>query len=120
MKNAVGYILGFLLFVAGIPALMWWASGRPFPWVPDLPWPIIAMALVIPGLALQLVAAPRLCGRSDTADTSGPFRGEAPGGRLWRRIRTRIICDRQELISPDSKDLIELNGIKSELTLVFD
>lgn len=37
-----------------------------------------------------------------------------------RGIRTRIICDRQELISPDSKDLIELNGIKSELTLVFD
>ncbi len=37
-----------------------------------------------------------------------------------RGVRTRIICDRQELISPDSKDLIELNGIKSELTLVFD
>ena len=54
MKNAVGYILGFLLFVAGIPALMWWASGRPFPWVPDLPWPIVAMALVIPGLALSI------------------------------------------------------------------
>ena len=35
-------------------------------------------------------------------------------------FRTRIICDRPELISPDSKDLIELNGIKSELTLVFD
>ena len=37
-----------------------------------------------------------------------------------RGIRTRIICDHPELISPDSKDLIELNGIKSELTLVFD
>ena len=37
-----------------------------------------------------------------------------------RGIRTRIICARQELISPESKDLIELNGIKSELTLVFD
>ena len=35
-------------------------------------------------------------------------------------FRTRIICDRPELISPDSKDLIELNGIKSELTLVFE
>jgi hypothetical protein len=28
MRNAFGYILGFLVFVAGIPALMWWVSGR--------------------------------------------------------------------------------------------
>ena len=38
MKNAFGYLLGFLLFVAGIPALMWWVSGRPFPWAPAWPW----------------------------------------------------------------------------------
>ena len=37
-----------------------------------------------------------------------------------RGIRTRIICDRKDLISPESKDIIELNGIKSELTLVFE
>lgn len=37
-----------------------------------------------------------------------------------RGVRTRIICARQDLISPESKDLIELNGIKSELTLVFE
>ena len=37
-----------------------------------------------------------------------------------RGIRTRIICASPELISPDSKDIIELNGIKSELTIVFD
>ena len=35
-------------------------------------------------------------------------------------IRTRILCDRSELINPDAEDIIELNGIKSELTLVFD
>lgn len=29
MKNAFGYILGFLVFVAGIPAVMWWVSWRP-------------------------------------------------------------------------------------------
>lgn len=29
-------------------------------------------------------------------------------------------CASPELISPESKDIIELNGIKSELTLVFD
>lgn len=37
-----------------------------------------------------------------------------------RGVRTRIICASQELISPESKDLIELNGIKSELTLIFE
>ena len=37
-----------------------------------------------------------------------------------RGIRTRILCDRAELINPDAEDVIELNGIKSELTLVFD
>ena len=35
-------------------------------------------------------------------------------------IRTRIICEHPELISPDATDIIELNGIKSELTIVFD
>ena len=29
MKNALGYILGFLLFVAGIPALMWLCDWLP-------------------------------------------------------------------------------------------
>ena len=54
MKNAPGYILGFLVFVAGIPALMWWVSGRPFPWAPALPWAVIALLLIIPGLALSI------------------------------------------------------------------
>ena len=54
MRNAIGYILGFLIFVAGIPALMWWVSGRPFPWAPALPWAIIALVLMIPGLALSI------------------------------------------------------------------
>ena len=26
IKNFIGYLLGFLVFVAGIPALMWWES----------------------------------------------------------------------------------------------
>ena len=37
-----------------------------------------------------------------------------------RGIRTRILCAEPERITPDAPDLIELNGIKSELTLVFD
>ena len=54
MRNALGYILGFLVFVAGIPAVMWWVSGRPFPWASALPWAIIAILLMIPGLALSI------------------------------------------------------------------
>jgi len=54
MRNTFGYILGFLVFVAGIPALMWWGSGRPFPWAPALPWAIVALLLMIPGLALSI------------------------------------------------------------------
>ena len=37
-----------------------------------------------------------------------------------RGIRTNIICEHPELIKSDATDLIELNGIKSELTLIFD
>ena len=54
MRNLVGYILGFLMFVAGIPALMWVTSGRPFPWVPALPWTVMGLILMIPGLALSI------------------------------------------------------------------
>lgn len=54
MKNVLGYILGFLMFVVGIPALMWWVSGRPVPWVPALPFAIVAIVLMIPGLALSI------------------------------------------------------------------
>ena len=56
VKNFIGYLLGFLVFVAGIPALMWWASGRPFPYVPALPRTIIACCLILVGLALSIWA----------------------------------------------------------------
>ena len=54
MKNACGYLLGFLVFVAGIPALMWWVSGRPFPWAPTPLVAIISAILMIVGLALSI------------------------------------------------------------------
>lgn len=54
MKNAVGYLLGFLLFVVGVPALMWWVSGRPFPWDSVIPLTLIAALFIIPGLALSI------------------------------------------------------------------
>lgn len=56
MRNAFGYLLGFLGFVVGFPALMWWVSGRPFPWAPALPWAIISVIVMIAGLALSIWA----------------------------------------------------------------
>jgi transcriptional regulator with XRE-family HTH domain len=74
---------------------------------------------------------------SDVSIKAGSFSGEVslnqigavsvmhiPSGKAaatrTRGIRTRILCEHPELITPDASDLIELNGIKSELSLVFD
>ena len=54
MKDIFGYLLGFLVFVSGIPALMWWVSGRPFPWAPALSWAVPAAILMLVGLALSI------------------------------------------------------------------
>ena len=56
MKNAFGYLLGFLVFVAGIPAIMWWVSGRPFPWVPMWLKAVPALILMVIGLGLSIWA----------------------------------------------------------------
>ena len=29
MKQIIGYLLGFTIFIVGIPALMWWVAGMP-------------------------------------------------------------------------------------------
>ena len=56
MEDAFGYFLGFAMFIAGIPALMWLVSGRPFPWAPTLPWVVPAVILAAIGLALSVWA----------------------------------------------------------------
>ncbi len=53
-RNFIGYLLGFLVFVAGIPALMYWAAGRPLLWVPSLAPAVLAVCLMVPGLALSI------------------------------------------------------------------
>ena len=54
MRNAIGYLLGFLLFVVGIPALMWLVSGTPA----LTPVPVLrgalAVLLMIGGLELAV------------------------------------------------------------------
>lgn len=46
--------------------------------------------------------------------------GDKPVATRTRGIRARILCGQPERIAPDAPDRIELNGIKTELTLVFD
>lgn len=54
MRDTLGYILGFLIFVVGVPALMWLVSGRPFPWAPSWPWVILAAILMVIGLTMSI------------------------------------------------------------------
>lgn len=49
-----GYFLGFIIFIAGIPTLMWWVSGMPDISVIPLVRMCVATVLVISGLALSV------------------------------------------------------------------
>ena len=72
-RNLIGYVLGFLVFVAGIPSLMWVVSGRQFPWAPGLAWMLIALVLVICGLALSIwsIVHMKLVGEGNPLDAYG-------------------------------------------------
>ena len=51
-SNIFGYLLGLLIFVIGIPALMWLVSGRPWLYVPDsVVQCVIAVLLAVCGLS---------------------------------------------------------------------
>ena len=54
MKQLLGYFLGFAIFIAGIPALMWWVAGMPA--LAEIPVWRICMAglLALAGLALSV------------------------------------------------------------------
>jgi len=54
MKQILGYFLGFAIFIAGIPALMWWISGMQSP--AEIPVFRICLAAIvaIAGLALSV------------------------------------------------------------------
>ena len=54
MKQILGYFLGFAIFIAGIPALMWWISGMPSP--AEIPVFRICLAAIvaIAGLSLSV------------------------------------------------------------------
>ena len=70
-SHLLGYLLGLLIFVIGIPALMWWASGRPWPYVPDsLIRCVVAALLAVVGLALSIysIVYMRVVGKGNPFD----------------------------------------------------
>ena len=94
MKNKsdiIGYLLGLLIFVIGIPALMWLVSGRGWPYVPDsIVLRLIGVVFAVCGLALSIysIVYMRVVGKGNPFDayghevaprtrhlmTSGPYR----------------------------------------------
>ena len=94
MKNKshiTGYLLGLLIFVIGIPVLMWMVSGRGWPYIPDsILLFLISIVLAVCGLALSIysIVYMRVVGKGNPFDayghevaprtkhlmTSGPYR----------------------------------------------
>lgn len=52
MKQFLGYVLGFSIFIVGIPTLMWWVAGMPS--IADLPVGRLYLAALIGLLGLAL------------------------------------------------------------------
>jgi protein-S-isoprenylcysteine O-methyltransferase Ste14 len=72
--HILGYLLGLLIFVIGIPALMWLASGHGWPYVPDsVLLCVIAILLVVCGLALSIysIVYMRIVGKGNPFDAYG-------------------------------------------------
>jgi protein-S-isoprenylcysteine O-methyltransferase Ste14 len=70
-SHLLGYLLGLLIFVIGIPALMWWASGRPWPYVPgSVIRCAVAALLAVAGLALSIysIVYMRVVGKGNPFD----------------------------------------------------
>ena len=54
MKQILGYLFGFVIFIVGIPALMWWVVGMPS--LAEIPVARLCLAILISlaGLALSV------------------------------------------------------------------
>ena len=54
-SHIFGYLLGLLIFVIGIPALMWLVLGRPWPYAPDSAiLCVVSLILAVCGLTLSI------------------------------------------------------------------
>ncbi len=73
-SHIFGYVLGLVIFVLGIPALMWLVSGHKFPYVPhSFVLCVISLVLAICGLALSIysIIYMRIVGKGNPFDAYG-------------------------------------------------
>ena len=54
IRQVIGYFLGFAIFIAGIPAIMWWVSGTPSMAEIPLLRLILSALIAIAGLAFSI------------------------------------------------------------------
>ena len=73
MKQVLGYFLGFAIFIAGIPALMWWVAGMPS--LTHIPLarlcPAVLAALVGLVLSIWSIVYMRRVGKGNPFDAMG-------------------------------------------------
>ena len=73
-SHSFGYLLGLLIFVIGIPALMWLVSGRPWPYVLDSTLLcVVSVLFAICGLVLSIysIVYMRIVGKGNPFDAYG-------------------------------------------------
>ena len=73
-RHFFGYFLGLLIFVIGIPALMWLASGQPWLYTPDSSVQcVVAILFLTCGLALSIysIVYMRIVGKGNPFDAYG-------------------------------------------------
>ena len=54
MKQILGYVLGFTIFIVGIPALMWWVAGMPSLAEKPIARMCLAIIVALAGLAFSI------------------------------------------------------------------
>ncbi len=73
-SHIFGYLLGLIIFVIGIPVLMWLVSGRAFPYLPDsIAVCVVAVLFAVCGLALSIcsIVYMRIVGKGNPFDAYG-------------------------------------------------
>lgn len=73
MKQILGYLLGFVIFIVGIPALMWWVAGMPS--LAEIPiarlCPAIVIALAGLSLSVWSIVYMKQVGKGNPFDAMG-------------------------------------------------
>lgn len=73
MKQVLGYLLGFAIFIAGIPALMWWVAGTPQLTSIPVARLVISLLIMLTGISLSIwsIVYMRRVGKGNPFDAMG-------------------------------------------------